>query len=96
MISLRTRLRHLAQLRRREGVRSALALVVIAGCYGIVGSLDYADAQQAEAEAAERRSAAWASKLAQCMNGQPIALYRDAISGQQIGVVCRKAWEVSL
>lgn len=88
MISLKTRLAHLWQLRDSEIAYTVRILFVILLAYGLVGSLDYADQKAQEAERHQNARKHTENAFLDCLNGKPVAQTDKAV------VVCSKAWEV--
>ena len=84
--------------RRREALKTALVLVAIFAAYAFVGTLDYADAQHAEAQAQANEAQRMSATLADCMNGTA-RFYHDGphTTGYgKTGIACRKAEEFRL
>jgi len=75
---------------RVEALRNAALVMGIVIAYGIVGTIDYATEQRAEAEHQAQVAHRATYALAACMNGTA----RFMNESGDTAVICDKAWEV--
>lgn len=88
MISLKTTLRHLWQLRDSEIVWTIKVLAFLLLAFGIVGTMDYADEKAMEAQMHQVARQDVENAFLRCLNGKPTAQTDKAV------IVCQKPWEV--
>lgn len=72
-----------------------LMLLFILACYAVAGSLDYADAQRAEAMRQEARADLHRDALLACMNGGAPGHYTIDANGDRRYIVCGEPFEVT-
>lgn len=75
---------------RREAIKTALLLSLVLIGYGIVGSIDHADEQRREADAALTRANLQQAALLACLNGGAPGLYTIDDNGHRHYLVCSR------
>jgi hypothetical protein len=84
--------------RRRQAIKTGALLAAILLAYAVVGTLDYADAQRAEAMAQAEQAQRWSATLADCLNGTARFVHDGPHTDGygKTGIVCLRAEEYRL